>query len=125
MRNLGMVALAAPILAGCASASADIQASYVSPVQYQTYTCQQLALEAQAVSSRAAIVSGAQDEHRTNDAVATGVAVVIFWPAVFLVKGDGNTEAELANLKGQLIAIEQASNAKHCGIRFQRPAPAP
>src|SRR4051812_37309411 len=91
-------------LGGCASKSSDISASYVSPFMYQNHTCQQLAMEAQGVSARAAQVSGAQDAKRTNDAVATGVAIVVFWPAAFLVGGDGPTAAELAQLKGQMVA---------------------
>ena len=110
------------ILGGCASKSSDISASYVSPIMYQNHTCPQLAQEAQGVSSRAAQVSGAQDQKRTNDAIATGVAVVVFWPAAFLVGGDGPQAAELANLKGQMNAIEQASIQKRCGIQFQRPS---
>lgn len=122
MRIIALAALAAA-LGGCASKSSDITAAYVSPVMYQNHTCQQLALEAQGVSSRAAQVSGAQDAKRSNDAVATGVAVVIFWPAAFLVGGDGPTAAELGQLKGQMVAIEQASIVKKCGIQFQKPTP--
>ena len=118
MRNLGLAVLAAA-LAGCASSSADISAAYVSPVQYQQYNCQQLALEAQSVSARAATLSGVQDSQRTKDQVATGVAVVVFWPAAFLVGGDKQAAAELAQMKGQLIAVEQASIAKKCNIQFQ------
>jgi hypothetical protein len=118
MRNLGIVALSVA-LAGCASSSSDITATYVSPVMFQNYNCQQLAMEAQSVSARAAILSGAQDSQRTKDAVATTAAVVIFWPAAFLVGGDKQTAAELAQMKGQLVAIEQASIAKKCNIQFQ------
>jgi hypothetical protein len=99
MRSLGIVALAGA-LAGCASSSADITPAYVSPVQYQSYTCQQLALEAQSISTRAATLSGAQDKQRTNDGLATAAAVVIFWPAAFFVGGDKQTAAELAQMKG-------------------------
>ncbi len=120
MRIIALAAVAAA-LGGCASKSSDITAAYVSPVMYQNHTCQQLALEAQGVSARAAQVSGAQDAKRSNDAVATGVAVVIFWPAAFLVGGDGPTAAELGQLKGQMVAIEQASIVKKCGIQFQKP----
>jgi hypothetical protein len=70
MRNLGIVALGAA-LGGCASSAADIAPAYVSPVAYQSYTCQQLALEAQAISTRAATLSGAQDSQRTKDGLAT------------------------------------------------------
>jgi hypothetical protein len=44
----------------------------------------------------------AQDKKRSNDQIATGVAIVVFWPAAFFVGGDGLAAAELANLKGQM-----------------------
>jgi hypothetical protein len=110
-------------LTGCASSSGDITPSYVSPVQYSSYNCQQLGLEAQSVSARAAALSGAQDSQRTKDAIATAAAVVIFWPAAFLVGGDKHTAAELGQIKGQMVAIEQASIAKKCNIQFQHKLP--
>jgi hypothetical protein len=102
----------------------DIAPAYVSPVAYQSYTCQQLAMEAQAISTRAATLSGAQDKQRTNDGLATAAAVVIFWPAAFFVGGDKQTAAELAQMKGQMVAVEQASVAKKCNIQFQGKPPA-
>ena len=90
---------------------------------YQNHTCAQLAQEAQGISARAAVVSGAQDQKRTNDAIATTVAVIVFWPAAFLVGGDGPTAAELGQLKGQMTAVEQASIAKKCNIQFQGQRP--
>jgi hypothetical protein len=51
------------------------------------------------------------------------VAVVVFWPAAFLVGGDSSMAAELAQLKGQMVAIEQASIQKNCGIKFQQAPP--
>jgi hypothetical protein len=118
MRILGIVALGAA-RGGCASSAADITPAYVSPVAYQSYTCQQLALEAQSISTRAAALSGAQDSQRTKDGWATAAAVIVFWPAAFLVGGDKQTAAELANMKGQMVAVEQASIAKKCNIQFQ------
>jgi len=118
MPNLGIVVLGAA-LAGCASSSADITPTYVSPMLYQSYNCQQLALEAQSVSARAAALSGAQDSQRTKDTLATTAAVIIFWPAAFFVGGDKQTAAELAQMKGQMVSIEQASIAKKCNIQFQ------
>jgi hypothetical protein len=79
--------------------------------------------EAARVSARAAIAAGAQDRNATNDAVATGVAIVIFWPAAFMLKGNGANAQEVAQLKGDMDAIEQANIQKKCGIQF-RPAPA-
>lgn len=118
MKKIALIAVALP-LAGCAHSSSDISATYVSPMTYRDYSCAQLAEEAQAIGHHVAEVSGAQDSQRTSDAVATTAAVIIFWPAAFMVGGDRQTAAELARLKGEADAIEQASIAKKCGIRFE------
>lgn len=117
--QLWSAVLIAAAVAGCASSSDKIAASYVSPLQYQNYTCQQLAEEAQRISSRASVVSGVQDQKATNDAIATGVAIVLFWPAAFLVGGNDQTTAELARLKGEFEAVERASIQKNCGHQFR------
>jgi hypothetical protein len=122
MRN-GVAILAALSLAGCASKAADVAPVYVSPLQYQSFTCPQLAAEAQRVSAAAATQAGAQDSQATKDAVATTAAVIIFWPAAFLVQGDKQTAAQLAQLKGQMDAIQQESVIKNCGIQFQTAPP--
>src|SRR6188472_1831493 len=95
MRVLILAAFAALGLSDCASKSTDVTASYVSPLQYENLNCRQLAEEAQRISQRAAIAAGAQDDQRTRDQVATGVAIVVFWPAAFLVGGDKGNAAEL------------------------------
>ena len=48
-----------------------------------------------------------------------GIAIVVFWPAAFFIKGDGHTAAELGRLKGEFEAVEKASIEKTCGLRFQ------
>lgn len=118
--KLVYVALCALPIAACASKSENISAAYVSPNTYASYNCRMLQDEAQRVSSRAIQASGAQDQKASNDAVATGVGVVLFWPALFFIKGEGASAAEVARLKGEMDAIEQASIQKRCNIRFQR-----
>jgi hypothetical protein len=113
--------LCGALCAGCASSSSEIQPQYVSELQYQHLSCKQIAGEAQRISRRVAEVSGVQDEKASNDAVATGVALVLFWPAAFFIKGDGATAAELGRLKGEFEALERASNRKGCNLRFQQP----
>lgn len=122
--NRGLIGsvIAAAIAAGCASSSSEIRATYVSPMQYNTYSCDQISAEADRVSHRAAEVAGLQDNKATNDAVATGVGVVLFWPALFFMKGDGQTGAELGRLRGEFDALEQASIQKKCGIQFRQAA---
>ncbi len=111
------------ILVGCASKAAEVTPAYVSPMMYQSYNCQQLAAEAQRVSAAAAAASGTQDSQATKDAVATTAAVIIFWPAAFFVQGDKQNAAQLAQLKGEMDAIQQTSIQKQCGIQFQAAPP--
>jgi hypothetical protein len=68
----------------------------------------------------AAVATGQQNKARSKDAVATTVGVVLFWPALFAVNGDGPKAAELSRLKGEMEAIEAASIQKNCQITFQK-----
>jgi hypothetical protein len=120
MRVAIATAVAAVFVSGCASKSSDVTAAYVSPLQYETLNCRQLAEEARRVSARAALAAGAQDSQATKDTVATTAAIVVFWPAAFFIGGDKQNAAELSRLKGEMEAIEQASVRKQCGIQFQR-----
>lgn len=115
----------AAALSSCASKPSDIEAAYVSPALYEGLTCDRLREEATAVSARAIAASGAQQKKADNDAVAVGVGVVIFWPALFFAKGDGATAAEVSRLKGEMKAIESASLKNNCGIRFEDPTAKP
>jgi hypothetical protein len=57
--------------------------------------------------------------------IDAAAAIVVFWPAAFFVGGDKQTAAELSQMKGQMVAVEQASIAKKCNIQFQGKPPGP
>ena len=107
-------------LAGCASNADKIGASYISPLQYQNYSCVQLGDEAQRVSGRVAQLTGVQDQKASSHAFATGVAIVLFWPAAFMIGGNDQNTAELARLKGEFEAVERASIEKNCRHNFRQ-----
>lgn len=112
----------AALVSACASRADNIQASYASSAVYQSMTCQQIGLEAARVSGRVAELTVTQNNKAVGDAVMTGVALVVFWPAALFVSGDGATAAELARVKGEVQALEQASIAKKCNIEFRKAA---
>ena len=66
--------------------------------------------------SQIVTVSGVQDDVATKDAVAMGVGMVLFWPALFFLAAGDDKQAELANLKGQYEALESAAIQKNCTI---------
>jgi hypothetical protein len=109
----------------CASKPNDIEAAYVSSTLYEGLSCNRLREEATMVSSRAIVASGVQQKKADNDAVAVGVGLVIFWPALFFAKGDGASASEVSRLKGEMKAIETASLKNNCGIRFEDPSAKP
>lgn len=111
--------LGATAMTGCAKKADEIQATYVSPINYQHYSCKQIETEARRVSARVAQVSGVQDKNAGDDAAATAISLVLFWPAAFFIGGDDSNTAELARLKGEMEALEVASNEKNCGIVFR------
>ena len=123
MRLILYAATLAVAIGACAKGADQIAATYVSPMQYESWKCPQLAEEAQRVSARAAAATGVQNQRAAGDAVMLTVGAVIFWPALFGVGGDGPNAAELARLKGEMEAIEQASIRKNCGFQFQRTPP--
>jgi hypothetical protein len=117
---LFLMPLTALLVSGCAKSASEVQPAYVSPIQYENYSCPQLAAEAQRVSRRASELSGVQDNKAEGDAVATGVAIVVFWPAAFLVSGDDHTTAELARMKGEFETIEKVSIQKNCRLDIRK-----
>lgn len=101
-------------LAGCATASKDISANYVSPMQFQSYDCQQLSSETQRVQSRVNQLGGRLDEAASNDKAIVGVGMILFWPALFALGGTKQQEAEYSRLKGEYDAIQQSAVIKKC-----------
>lgn len=105
-------------LSACASKSENIKPVYVSPMQYHDYNCNQIRMEMSRLTRRVNEVAGVQDDQATDDAVALGVGLVLFWPALFFMIGDDQKE-EIARLKGEFEALEQAAIQKECNIAEQ------
>jgi hypothetical protein len=101
-------------LAGCATASKDVATSYVSPMQYQSFDCEQLASETQRVAARVNQLGGRLDQAASNDKTIGVVGAILFWPALFALGGTKEQEAEYARLKGEYDAIQQSAIVKKC-----------
>jgi len=109
-----ILTLSLPIfIAGCADSSKNISASYVSPLKYRNYTCDQLTEEYARVLEESRTVNKSQDDTAGNDAVAMGVGLVLFWPALFFIDSDDQKE-EVSRLKGELKAVDTTAIRKDC-----------
>lgn len=101
-------------LLGCATASRDVPTSYVSPLQYQGYDCDQIAGEEGRIQVRVSQLGGRLDEAANNDKGIMTVGLIIFWPVLFALGGTKQQEAEYGRLKGEYEGLQQAAILKKC-----------
>ncbi len=117
IKNLKKIASALVfVIVGCSTASKDIMPAYVSSAIYSNYDCDQLRLELIRVSIEVNALSGKLDKNKENDNMTTAAGAILFWPALFFVGGTKEQEARYAQLKGEYIALEQATIQKKCGF---------
>jgi hypothetical protein len=104
------------LLSGCSTSSRDIAPNYVSPLQYQSYDCDQILAEGQRLNTKVLQLGGRLDEAASNDKSMTVVGAILFWPALFALGGTKNQEIEFARLTGERDALEQVAIQKKCGF---------
>lgn len=102
------------LISGCATSSDKIAAAYVSPMQYQSFDCDQIAAEGSRLNQRVMSLQGQVDKAASNDKALTGVGVILFFPVLFALGGNQHQEAEYGRLKGEYEALQQSSIIKKC-----------
>ena len=122
MKKFLVSLLALSLVVGCSTASKDIIPTYISPLVYSDYDCDQLRAELIRINTRVNTITGKLDKNRENDNMTTGVTLVLFWPALFFLGGTKEQEAEFARLKGESQAVEQVSIQRKCGFNKQLPS---
>lgn len=100
------------LASSCAPHSEFVQAQYISPLTYQSYSCDQLAAERQRIKGKLSEVSRVQDDRADRDTVAAAVGVVFPFALLFLIGEDRS--AELSRLKGEQEAIESVAIQNDC-----------
>jgi starvation-inducible outer membrane lipoprotein len=97
------------LLAGCAKMPDDIAPATVSADPYAQMTCENLAVERQSKQIELKRYVDQQTETANRD---KAWMTIVHVPIGSMTNGD--VEPQVANLKGQLNAINQASQAKAC-----------
>ncbi len=109
------------VLVGCASSPDKIGAAYVSPLQYQDFSCDQITAELSRVSRKANELRGNLKSEADSDTAQMAVGLVLFWPALFFLEGGDDARAtEYARLKGEFEALEVTAIQKKCGLSIQK-----
>ena len=111
-------------LFSCATNPDKIAATYVSPLKYRNYDDEQIILEMDYVGQRTNELYQRLKKKATGDKWQTGAALLVFWPALFLLEGgDGPEAAEYARLKGEYEALRQAAVQKKITMNNLPPSP--
>jgi hypothetical protein len=111
--------IALGLLYGCASSPDKMHAAYVSPLKYNGYDCDQIAMEMDYVSQRTTRLHQSLKKENKKDKWAMGIGLVLFWPALFALEGgDGPEAAEYSQLKGEFEALRTTSTQKKCGYGY-------
>lgn len=112
----------AALLSACATNPDKLDAAYVSPLKYNNYDCDQLAIEMDYVGQRTTKLYQRLKKERNADNWQMGIGLVLFWPSLFFLEGgDGPEAAEYSQLKGEFEALRVTSTQKKCGISALSP----
>lgn len=109
--------IATILMVGCSSAPKvnEVKQLYVPASNYESFTCEKLIAEAEAVRRSLPGLEEAVEKHRSQQSTVEVVTWILFWPAAFaLDKGEKNS-TELGKAKGELEAIGIAMKSKKCG----------
>ena len=102
-------------LSGCVASSGNHQAGYVSPAQFQTYSCDELLAEIERIQTRVSQLTGKPgDKTAVKDKWILGADLSLSWAALFALGGTEEQEAEYAQLKSEYDAIQQWAAIKQC-----------
>lgn len=116
-----ILALGAVLAIGaCASSPNKIAAQYVSPMQYQSYDCDQVSLEQARIERRTGELYASLKKQSDADKWQMGLGLLLFWPTLFMLEGgDGPEATEYARLRGEYNALSEVSIAKKCQLQFR------
>lgn len=114
MKKILLASAVLATVAACAKQPDQIKAAPASSLAYEGASCSRLASERATLETQVAALSASQRQKATNDAVAMGVGLVLFAPAVLFIGASGDDEAQLANAKGELDAVYKAQLRRNC-----------
>jgi len=115
-KNTVRIGLTLLLVSGCAKTPDRITATYVSPALFQEQSCTTLLAERNRIVTELDQLVAGQQKASATDAVATGIALVLFWPAALTLGVTKDNASALSSAKGHYDAISTAMQQKGCHI---------
>ena len=111
MRTIPLLTAVAITMCACAKTPESIAPSYVSPLTYRGYDCDQLGAESIRIVDALTSASEQQRTARINDTIG-----LIFLGLPVSSLSGGNVASQIAALKGEQKAIRQTVNKMKCNF---------
>lgn len=112
--NVVMSACLSVSMIGCATSSQDVSASYVNSSAYSPLSCDELQYEFKRIKFNLEEKTKLVDAKAKQDKTSMTLGMLLFWPSLFFIKGDGAEHSQLGDLKGQYNAINEELIRKKC-----------
>jgi len=106
--------IVATMLSACAPSSLQTSPRYISNLQYQHYSCDQIRSEMIRIGEEVASHSRQQNIAARDDAILMAIGLVVFWPALIYIPSNDNQTDELAQLMGEHDALQQTGRNLSC-----------
>jgi len=104
------------VAAGCAQSAKNVEAAYVSPSAFSGRSCNSLMIERNEIVRNVNSLTEDQNKAATDDAVITGIALVLFWPAAIALAATKDKASALSVAKGNYDAITSTMEQKGCRL---------
>lgn len=117
MRTPALTFAALLALSACAQSPASITPNVVPAAQFASLTCEQMAVEASRITAQLGQYVPAQQRERDNDNGIVTASVIFLPIAGLFAMGGPNYGPQIAQLRGEAVALEQAAGLKGCAVR--------
>ena len=114
MKLATYVSFIAFCLPACSSAPQQIEAAYVSPQKYEDFSCGDISTELRAIERRSQEAYERLRAGRWDDSTFSDSGLDLSWPVLFALAGDGPEADNLAQLKGEFVALHDNSSKQNC-----------
>ncbi len=116
MKTRMLIIAISVLLTGCATYPSKMEANYVNSQLYGNWDCDRIERKTERTKERGNILYEKLDERARTDNWQGAVGVLLIWPALFLLDGDGAEAKEFKEIKGEYKALSSAAQEKSCSI---------
>lgn len=111
---ISLAILSTVILTGCNRTSSEVIADNVDGYKFNNMSCTEIRSELSHLQQQANNVSGIVDERKNTQDGKNVAAVLLFWPALFLIDNNAPEARKYAQIKGEHEAAKRVYSRKGC-----------